>query len=216
MRSVFVVSLASTRKVNLIQDASQPQKQSDSRGKRTNSPCPPDSLRGICYLLKKLLLLAIPPVLVAGEKSGNTGNTDTHLRGSPPSIVVEPGLPTPAMARTNGPGRTRRRFCLRQRLRQWKHLHLVSPKVGLSTCDEARSLLSPCARFIKRTAKGKGIESHKTAALLVLWLSWEHPSCSEKQHVMLANPSDVPMFPGSVKQDPVRAELEERLDSPVC
>jgi hypothetical protein len=36
--------------------------------------------------------------------------------------------------------------------------------------------LSPCARFIKRTASGMGIESHKTAALLVLWLSWEHTS----------------------------------------
>ena len=140
MRSVFVVSLASTRKVNLIQDASQPQKQSDSRGKRTNSPCPPDSLRGICYLLKKLLLLAIPPVLVAGEKSGNTGNTDTHLRGSPPSIVVEPGLLTPAMARTNGPGGTRRRFCLRQSLRQWKRLNILPSPVG----NPAATKRAPC------------------------------------------------------------------------
>ena len=143
MRSVFDVPLASTRKVNLFQDASRLQKKRDSRGKRTNGPCPADSLRGICYLLKKLLLLAIPPVLVAGEKSGNTGNTDTHLRGSPPGVAVEPGLPTEALARTNGPGRTRRRFCLRQSLRQWKHLNILPPKVGQSSCDEARALPHP-------------------------------------------------------------------------
>ncbi len=52
--------------------------------------------------------------------------------------------------------------------------------------------------------------------LLLLWFSWEHTSCSEKQHVMLANPPDVTMFPGSVKQDPVRAELEALLDSHAC
>ena len=90
--------------------------------------------------MKKLLVLAIPPVLVAGEKSGNTGNTDTHLRGSPPSIAVEPGLPTPAMARTNGPGRTRRRFCLRQSLRQWKHLNTLPSPVG----NPAATKRAPC------------------------------------------------------------------------
>lgn len=52
-RSVFGVSLASTRKLNLFQGASRLQKKRDSGGKRTHDPCPPDSLRGICSLLKK-------------------------------------------------------------------------------------------------------------------------------------------------------------------
>lgn len=185
--------------------------------KSTHDSCPPDSLRGRCCLLKKASCVGHSSEGARLSRKAGTRAILICTRGGPkPAEPRQPVLPTKALAPTSDPGRTRRRFCLRQRLRQWKHLHILSPKVGLSTCDEARSLLSPCARFIKRTAKGKGIESHKTAAMLVLWLSWEHPSCSEKQHVMLANPSDVTMFPGSVKQDPVRAELEERLDSHAC
>jgi hypothetical protein len=67
---------------------------------------------------------------VAGEKCGNTGYTDTHSRWSQAGIASQPILPTPAMARTKGSGRTRRRFCLRQSLRQWKHLNILSPPVG--------------------------------------------------------------------------------------
>ena len=62
------------------------------------------------------------------------------MRWSPPRIAGEPILPTPAMMRTHGTGWTRRRFCLRQSLRQWKHLNILPSPVG----DPVPTKRAPC------------------------------------------------------------------------
>lgn len=61
-------------------------------------------------------------------------------RWSEAGIASESVLPAPAMARTNGSGRMRRGFRLRQSLRQWKHLNILPPPVG---CPSATKR-TPC------------------------------------------------------------------------
>jgi len=69
-------------------------------------------------------------MLAGGEKSGNTCDSDTELRWSPPGVVSEPSVPTPAVMRTHGTGWTRRRLGLLLGLSQWKHLNILPTPVG--------------------------------------------------------------------------------------
>ncbi len=93
--------------------------------------------------LKKLLEVAVSPLLLQRQTSGNAGDTDTQVRWSEPGIACEPILPTPAVMRTHGTRWASRRQDLLLGLTQGKDLNELPTKVGLSRCDEALDLPHP-------------------------------------------------------------------------
>jgi hypothetical protein len=80
--------------------------------------------------LKKLLEVAVSPLLLQRQTSGNAGDTDTQLRWSEPGIACEPILPTPAVMRTNGTRWARRRQNLWLGLTQGKDLNELPTPVS--------------------------------------------------------------------------------------
>ena len=126
--------------MKLFQNASGLQKKKDGGGKSTHDPCPPDSLRGICYLLKHASCV--------GHSS--EGALLARKAGTPATLIRTRGGPKPAL-QTN-------RSCQLQRWRERRALggrggglsqaeseameapqHIVAAS-GRSTCDEARAL----------------------------------------------------------------------------
>src|SRR5689334_10140636 len=91
-----------------------------------------------------LFSLPVPPVLLAGKECGNASHRDTQLRWSPPSIACEPILPTPAVTRTYGAWRTRRRGNTLGNFHERKYLDvLAAPMLGPSATKRSTCYIHP-------------------------------------------------------------------------
>ena len=98
--------------------------------KQTKNLYPHDLFRGKRPLIQELFGLPIPLPFASGQNRGNASNGDTQVRWSPPGVVCEPILPTPAIVRTDGTRWTRRRLGLLLGLSQRKHLNILSAPMG--------------------------------------------------------------------------------------